>query len=253
MASAPSGVSPWWRHEMQERRRRTGRRWQNRASQRRARSRDGVEHRLDVGGRARDHAQDLAGRGLLLEGLGEVAVARLELLEQPHVLDGDDRLVGEGLAAARSAGRGSARRSARPTVIAPIGTPSRSMRHRQHAAVADGLSDRACAIVGVREHVGDRGRSRASSDRPARRAVRGRRPRDRRVRMAAIALGGQPWWAAKWSSVAVEPEDDGRTPPRRAGAALCGDRVEDRLDVGRRAARSRAGSRWWRSAARASR
>src|SRR5262249_48380582 len=42
-----------------------------------------------------DHAQDLAGRRLLLEGLGQVAIARLQLLEQPDVLDGDDRLVGE--------------------------------------------------------------------------------------------------------------------------------------------------------------
>jgi hypothetical protein len=54
---------------------------------------DGVEDRLDVGGRARDDAEDLAGGGLLLEGLGEVAIAGLELGEQADVLDGDDRLV----------------------------------------------------------------------------------------------------------------------------------------------------------------
>ena len=59
--------------------------------------RHGVEHGLDVGRRARDDAQDLAGRGLLLQGLGEVVVARLQLREQPHVLDRDDGLVGEGL------------------------------------------------------------------------------------------------------------------------------------------------------------
>ena len=35
--------------------------------------------------------------GLLLERFGEVAVARLELGEQAHVLDGDHRLVGERL------------------------------------------------------------------------------------------------------------------------------------------------------------
>src|SRR5262245_46915346 len=33
----------------------------------------------------------------MIERLREVAVARLQLLEQPHVLDGDDGLVGEGL------------------------------------------------------------------------------------------------------------------------------------------------------------
>ena len=43
-----------------------------------------------------DDAQDLARRGLLLERLGQLAVPRLELLEQPYVLDRDHRLVGEG-------------------------------------------------------------------------------------------------------------------------------------------------------------
>src|SRR5262249_38139777 len=36
-------------------------------------------------------------RRLLLEGLGQLAVPRLQLLEQPDVLDGDDGLVGERL------------------------------------------------------------------------------------------------------------------------------------------------------------
>ena len=66
---------------------------------------DRVEDRLDVGRRARDDAQDLAGRGLLLEGLGEIAVPSLELLEQADVLDGDDGLIGEGLQERRSACR----------------------------------------------------------------------------------------------------------------------------------------------------
>ena len=61
---------------------------------------DGLEHGLDVGRRARDHPEDLAGRGLLLEGLGEVVVAGLQLLEQPDVLDGDHGLIGEGLSSA---------------------------------------------------------------------------------------------------------------------------------------------------------
>ena len=41
--------------------------------------------------------QHLGGRGLLLERLGQLARARLHLVEQPHVLDRDHRLVGEGL------------------------------------------------------------------------------------------------------------------------------------------------------------
>src|SRR5262249_27502099 len=41
--------------------------------------------------------QHLRGRGLLLQRLGKLARARLHLIEQPHVLDRDHRLVGEGL------------------------------------------------------------------------------------------------------------------------------------------------------------
>ena len=40
--------------------------------------------------------QHLRGRGLLLQCLGELARALLHLVEQPHVLDRDHRLVGEG-------------------------------------------------------------------------------------------------------------------------------------------------------------
>jgi hypothetical protein len=59
--------------------------------------RDRLEHRLEIGGRAADDAEHVAGRLLLLDGLGQLSVARLQLLEQADVLDGDDRLVGEGL------------------------------------------------------------------------------------------------------------------------------------------------------------
>ena len=58
---------------------------------------DRLEHRVDVRRGAADHPQDLGGGGLLLQGLGHLPVARLELLEQPRVLDGDRRLVGKGL------------------------------------------------------------------------------------------------------------------------------------------------------------
>ena len=56
-----------------------------------------IEHGLKVEGRAADDVEHVAGRGLLLEHLGELVGARLHLLEQPHVLDRDHRLVGEGL------------------------------------------------------------------------------------------------------------------------------------------------------------
>src|SRR5262249_21350462 len=52
--------------------------------------RDRVEHWLHVSGRARDDAQNLGRRRLLLQRF-------LRLIEQAHVLDGDHRLVREGL------------------------------------------------------------------------------------------------------------------------------------------------------------
>ena len=58
---------------------------------------DHVENRLQIGRRARDDAENVVGRGLLLQRFGERLVARLHLVEQANVLDGDHRLVGEGL------------------------------------------------------------------------------------------------------------------------------------------------------------
>ena len=55
------------------------------------------KHRLGIRRRTADHPQDLPRRRLLLQRLGQLAVPRLELLEEPHVLDRDHRLVGEGL------------------------------------------------------------------------------------------------------------------------------------------------------------
>src|SRR5262249_8064879 len=58
---------------------------------------EGLQYGLEVEGGATDDLEDLAGGGLLLERLGEVPVAILELLEEADVLDGDDRLGGECL------------------------------------------------------------------------------------------------------------------------------------------------------------
>src|SRR5262245_25634420 len=51
---------------------------------------DRLEHRLEVGRRTADDAQDLAARRLLLQRLPG-------FIEQPRVLDRDDRLAREGL------------------------------------------------------------------------------------------------------------------------------------------------------------
>jgi len=52
---------------------------------------------LDICRRASDDAEDLARRHLLFERRREITVARLQLAEEPHVLDRDHRLIGEGL------------------------------------------------------------------------------------------------------------------------------------------------------------
>jgi hypothetical protein len=63
---------------------------------------DCVEYGLDVGGRARDDPEDFAGRHLLIQRLGHLGVGMrersvlfLEFGEQPHIFNGNDRLVGE--------------------------------------------------------------------------------------------------------------------------------------------------------------
>ena len=57
---------------------------------------DGVEDRLHVRRRAADDAEHLGCCRLMLQSLAQFCVALLEFLEQPHVLDGDHGLVGEG-------------------------------------------------------------------------------------------------------------------------------------------------------------
>src|SRR4029434_7922679 len=57
---------------------------------------DGVKHRLHVRGRAADDAEYLSRRRLVLQGFAQFCVALLDFLEQPHILDVDDSLIGEG-------------------------------------------------------------------------------------------------------------------------------------------------------------
>src|SRR4029450_9267063 len=58
---------------------------------------DRIEHWLDICLRPADDAEDVAGGGLRVQRRGQLAVARLELLEQPHVFDRNHSLIGEGL------------------------------------------------------------------------------------------------------------------------------------------------------------
>ena len=55
-----------------------------------------VEHRLGIRRRPADDVENFAGRSLMFERFGNFALLRLHLIEQPHILDRDHRLVGEG-------------------------------------------------------------------------------------------------------------------------------------------------------------
>ncbi len=55
-----------------------------------------IEDRLDIDGGTADYLQQFARRRLLVERHAEIAVLCLHFLEQPHILNGDHRLVGEG-------------------------------------------------------------------------------------------------------------------------------------------------------------
>jgi hypothetical protein len=56
-----------------------------------------MEHRLKFARRTADNLEHFRCRGLLLQCLAEIICSLPQFVEQPGVLDGDDRLVGEGL------------------------------------------------------------------------------------------------------------------------------------------------------------
>ena len=94
---------------------------------------DGVEDRLHVRRRAADDAEHLGRRRLMLQRLAQFRVALAEFLEQPHVLDGDHRLVGEGFEK-RDLLFGKGRTSVRRMRITPMATPSRKQRRGKDRA-----------------------------------------------------------------------------------------------------------------------
>ena len=67
----------------------------HRGAERYRRSDNGVQHRLHVRGRVRDDAEHAARRRLLLQRLAKFRRARPHLLEESHILDGNDGLVRE--------------------------------------------------------------------------------------------------------------------------------------------------------------
>ena len=171
---------------------------------------------------------------------------RCGLVEQPHVLDGDHRLVGEGLEQ-RDLLVGEARFSARTARCTPIGPVAASAARR-----SDGRSRGRCASV--RRRIGDPSSANMSSTCTMRRSSAaspsGRRraaDADRR-RSSRIGFGRGRVCAARRSIVAVAEPEHGRTAVaqlhRRAH-----DGIEHRLHVGRRAADDAQDLARWRSAA----
>src|SRR5262245_5347420 len=57
----------------------------------------GLKHRLQLAGRVRDDAQYLRGRRLSFQSRGQLERARLHLLKEPSIFDGDDCLSRESL------------------------------------------------------------------------------------------------------------------------------------------------------------
>src|SRR5262245_43187102 len=66
-----------------------------RLAQMRRRLDQSVKHRLQIEGRAADDLEHVGGGGLLLQRFGEIACARLQLVEQPCVLNRYYGLIGE--------------------------------------------------------------------------------------------------------------------------------------------------------------
>ena len=95
------------------------------------------QDRLKIERRAADDLQDLARGDLLLEGLGQIVISRLQFLEEADVLDGDDGLIGEGLCSKEIATHlrltENTIQSHRKRIAAKLGTRGNELLH---AAVA---------------------------------------------------------------------------------------------------------------------
>ena len=57
----------------------------------------GPENQVQIERRTADHLQNVGGRSLLFQGLGQVTGARLHFIKQAHVVDGDHSLFGKRL------------------------------------------------------------------------------------------------------------------------------------------------------------
>ena len=113
-----------------------------------------LEHRLHIGRRGADHAKDRGSCRLLLQCLSQLARARLHLVEQAHVLDRDDGLVGEGGDQLDLLLRERAHDIARQDDHANHRIAAQE-RHTEHSPTAHLRFRLGPGVLGVFEHVGD--------------------------------------------------------------------------------------------------
>src|SRR5262245_32076810 len=191
-----------------------------------------LQHRLEIESRAADDFEHIGGGGLPLQRVAEFAGTLLHLVEQPHVLNRDHRLVGEGLqeldlSVGEQPGLSAGDRNA------PNGTAVSQYRDAYGTAIAADRCHRAKGVVGVRVNIRDL-RDTSLKYRASRHAA----PTWRRGKCTSVDLehiGGEAVVRHKVEEMTVKPVDKtvlGVAEPRRA----LGDHVEYRLDVSQRAA-----------------
>ena len=206
-----------------------------RSAEARGRADHRVEDGLDVGRGARDGPQDLGGGRLLLEGLRQLLIARLESGDEPGVLDGDQRLVGEGLQeldllAGEGHGLGA------PRHHPADGLSLAQHRHGHDVPHRPQRGEGGQPVLRIALHVRDLD-DRAVQDRAADRAVSPRRAR-KGARVHLDGLAFETMLREQVDPLPVELEDPAELAVAEAHRAL-GDHVEDSLHL-RRRARDRA-------------
>ena len=190
---------------------------------------DRVEDRPGVGRGGAHDAQHVGGRGLLLEGVGEIVVAGVELGEEPDVLDRDHRLVREGPEELDLPVREPARLGA-PDRDRADRPPFPHHRDRGQAAEVHRPAHLGELVLGVGANVGDLDHA-AGQDRAPGGGAPIRGPRERAERRGA-SLGRVSVGRHVVHRVPVGSEDLAELGIAEPPPALR-DGVEDRLSVGR--------------------
>src|SRR6516164_7785646 len=190
-----------------------------------------VQNRLKIARRFADDAQHLCGSGLLLQRLGKLARALLFGVEQPNVPDRNHRLISErlqqrNLALGKLFSVGSCNRDR------SNGVAVKQQRHCHDASIGYCLGETQGTVGGIRLYVRDLGDS-AVQYRTADSRVLARWPRKYPPK-GLQPLSAQTMTASKVQEIAVEPHHEGELAIAQPHCAL-GNRVEHRLDVGRRA------------------